>query len=409
MGLIVGLGTYGTIKLIGGGAALFTMIAGLQSLPDTAFRRKLSRLYRVGDICIKQPIKKKGKETGHRKIFPMTPLRNIQIYPDHLKATIILPDGMEPKMIWDHAFLFKQVFGEYVHLKQNTEKLFTLSVYPQDLDTFEYKEADVMALVQKIRVPVYAGLSRTGHVVYDMVDYPNLLIAGEPGSGKSVALRQIITTWLLHIPDLELYCVDLKRSEFHLFEDIAKQVVYDENGLGKIISKLMKAAKDRGDLLNKNKVSHVDDLPKEKRVPYIIVAIDEVAMLDSDEGKELLKEIAKLIAIGRALGIFFVMSMQRPDAKILDGKIKNCLTVRMAFRHTDITNSQISLGSGHTEAAEIKPNQKGRAALLLENVEYVQVPYLDLEEGRKILDKLKKTKTEEVQEAAQEDEEDDDL
>lgn len=400
MGFIA-LGTIGTIKVIGSAATLISCIAGLNSLPDTAFRRKLSRLYRTGDICVKKEIKKQGKPSGHRKIFPITPARSVQIFHDHIKATIILPDGLEPKEIWDRYFLFKQVFGEWAHLEQKTEKVFQLSVWPHDLRTFPYDLEKVLKLVKGMRVPVYVGMSRTGNVVYDMVDYPNLLIAGEPGSGKSVALRQILTTLLFHIKGLELYCADLKRTEFHLFEGIAKKVVYDEDGLRGIVGRMESEAKKRGNLLNRMGLAHVDDLPEKEAVPYIVIAIDEVAMLESKTGKALMQRVAKVIAVGRALGIYFIMSMQRPDKEVLNGRVKNCLTVRMAFRHTDITNSQISLGAGHGEAADIKPAQKGRTALLLDGVEFVQVPFLDLDAGKALLADMKRA------EEAPEEEEDD--
>lgn len=402
--MLVGLGTLGAIKVIGSAGALVASVVGLNSLPDTAFRRKLSRLYHTGDICVKKEIKKQGKATT-RKIFPSTPLRSVQIFHDHIKATIILPNGMDPKTITDHTFLFKQVFGEFAHLEQKTEKVFQLSVYPSDMGKFAYDAKKVLKLVSKMHVPVYAGMSRTGHVVYDMIESPHLLIAGETNGGKSVALRQILTTWILHIKNLEMYCADLKLSEFHVFHKIPNvKVVYDEDKLWSILCKVEREARKRGQLLNDHGVAHVKDVPKEHAVTTIIVAIDEVAMLDSKKGKACMQKISKVIAIGRALGIYFVMSMQRPDREVLNGKIKNCLTVRMAFRHVDIVNSQISLGQGRTQAAEIKLSQRGRAALLLDGIEFIQAPLLDIPECRELLAPFKQT----TSEPEPEDDDDDD-
>ena len=39
----------------------------------------------------------------------------------------------------------------------------------------------------------------------------------------------------------------------------------------------------------------------------------------------------KISAIGRALGVFLMLSMQRPDAKVLDGKLKLNMTVEWAL------------------------------------------------------------------------------
>lgn len=74
--------------------------------------------------------------------------------------------------------------------------------------------------------------------------------------------------------------------------------------------------------------------------------------------------IEEISTIGRALGVYLILSMQRPDADVLDGKLKNNLTVRMAFRHADEINSRITIGSG--EAAEIKQSEKGRMVLKLD-------------------------------------------
>lgn len=372
---------------------LSTIIAGCiighQSLPDTAFRRRLNRLYRVGDICIKRKSQRKG--AVERKIYPHTPAKAVWIYPDRIEAKIRLPDGMDPKMIWDHEFLFKQMFGEYAHLKQETDRLFTFTLYPFDLKQFKYNFEKIRPMLSGMMVPIYAGRTRTGEVFYDMADYPNLLIAGEPGGGKSVALRSILTTFLLEIGHLRLFCADMKRSEFHLFEGIAEEVVYDEDGLLPVLEGLVEEASARGDLLNKHKVAHVKDLPPADQVPVIILAIDEVALLEEKATFKLLK---KLAATGRALGIFLILSMQRPDRETLNSYIKNCLTVRMAFRHGDITNSQISLGPGHGEAADIKPSQKGRMALLLEGIEFAQMPLLELEPARILLQPIKDAKVE---------------
>ncbi|MGQ7173789.1 hypothetical protein ACUOCP_53900, partial [Escherichia sp. R-CC3] len=55
-------------------------------------------------------------------------------------------------------------------------------------------------------------------------------------------------------------------------------------------------------------------LNPDKQKPYILLAIDEVAMLQDE--KECMTTIEKISAVGRALGVFLMLSMQRPDAKV---------------------------------------------------------------------------------------------
>ena len=53
----------------------------------------------------------------------------------------------------------------------------------------------------------------------------------------------------------------------------------------------------------------------------------------------------KISAVGRALGVFLMLSMQRPDAKVLDGKLKLNMTVRMGLLLTAlIARSWVHLG-----------------------------------------------------------------
>ncbi|WP_245640065.1 FtsK/SpoIIIE domain-containing protein [Paenibacillus dakarensis] len=237
-----------------------------------------------------------------------------------------------------------------------------------------------------MRLPVYVGKSRTGDVAYDMVDHPHLLIAGETGSGKSVALRSILTSLIRQVgAKLELYCADLKRSEFHVFRGVAREVVTDVSGLERIVLRLQREMRHRGDLMDAEEVAHIDDLPADKRPPYIVLAIDEVALLKRE--KDVMDGVEEISTIGRALGVFLVLAMQRPDAGVLDGRLKNNLTVRMAFRHSDAINSRITIGSD--EAARILDRDKGRMVFKLNGCEYVQGPHLTLAAARTLLNPYK--------------------
>lgn len=100
---------------------------------------------------------------------------------------------------------------------------------------------------------------------------------------------------------------------------------------------LQKEMQQRGDLLDQHEVSHISDL--QKPPPFIVLCIDEVALLQKE--KALMELVEEVSAIGRALGVFLILSMQRPDRKVLDGKLKNNLTVRMGFRCADLINSRI--------------------------------------------------------------------
>lgn len=156
-----------------------------------------------------------------------------------------------------------------------------------------------------------------------MVEEPHLLIAGEPGSGKSVLLRSILTTLIFNksAEELKLYLFDLKNSEFFIFKRLPHVVenTRDPDRIKKRFVELVQEANKRGDLLEKHEVPHINKLPKEIRPPFIVVCIDEFSLLVDE--KKVLTAIQNLAAIGRALGIFIILSTQRPDKESVNQKL----------------------------------------------------------------------------------------
>ncbi|MBB3132149.1 S-DNA-T family DNA segregation ATPase FtsK/SpoIIIE [Paenibacillus rhizosphaerae] len=367
-------------KLAGAGGSGAAAWLVWRSMPEQVFRRKLMYLFRFGNLYYKI-IGYKGREL---RSYPI--IKRVSSYLDRTEAAFVLPVGIDPARINENEWLFRQVFGAGAELSMSEDaKTFVLSVYSTSVAPFEYDAAEVDECIPGLNLPIYVGRSRSGDVVYDMVEHPHLLIAGETGSGKSVALRSVLTTLIRRVPELELYCADMKRSEFHLFRGIAQEVVMDAAGLQRIVLKLRRQMRERGDLLDRYEVAHVNDLPAWDRPPYIILAVDEVALLKKKA--DIMEGIEEIATIGRALGVFLILSMQRPDADVLDGKLKNNLTVRMAFRHADEINSRITIGTG--EAAAIKQSEKGRLVLKLDGCRYVQGPHLELSAAREMLEPYK--------------------
>lgn len=407
--LTISAGAVAAIKATGVFASGYVAWMAWRTMPEPAIKRKMLQLFKDGDLCHKR----KGYKGKEIRMYPL--IHRVGIYQDCIQCVFTLPDGLDPAEIKRHDWLFRQVFGEHIELA-GTSKTFTLNAYTFDAKHFEYDLEMVKKAVGKLQLPIYVGRSRKGDVAYDMAEHPHLLIAGETGSGKSVQLRSILTTLIKTSGDrLQLYCADLKRSEFHLFRDIAESVDIETAQLHKTLLRIKKEFRRRGNLLDKAGLANIDDLPAGERPSYIVLAIDEVALLKKE--KDIMEIIEEISAIGRALGVFLILSLQRPDADILDGKLKNNLTVRMAFRHSDEINSRITLGSG--EAAEIKQSQKGRMAFKLDGIKYVQAPYLDLPRAKALLEPYKrppippKSKAEEMVEkyndALQEVEEVDDI
>ncbi|BAU28140.1 S-DNA-T family DNA segregation ATPase FtsK/SpoIIIE [Aneurinibacillus soli] len=306
-----------------------------QSMPNTKARRSLKRIFDEGEIY-------RERENG-RKIYPQ--IRAIQY--DNKGITIVfnIVFGINPDDVYKAEWLFKQEFGQHVFI-EHTGKHFTVKAYYKGIQTFAYDFDEILPHLSDMKLPIVIGKDQEGYwLIVDMIDNPHLLICGETGSGKSTEIRQIITTWIKHLsPEkLHLYLCDLKGSEFHLFENIehvqASLYENDEGKLLKLLIKIEKEIKRRGQLLRQHGKVHIDDLPEQ--VPYIVVCVDEVALLR--DNKAIMEKIENIAIVGRSNGVFLLLSMQRPDSTVLDGKLKQCLTVRICFRQPDDINYGIAL------------------------------------------------------------------
>ncbi|PGM07197.1 FtsK/SpoIIIE domain-containing protein [Bacillus thuringiensis] len=325
---------------------------------------------------------------GKVPIYPK--IHSVSSTKENVRYVFTIPNGLDPKTIEKQWFCFQQILGRNVAIEGDIKK-FVLNVFHSDagLQTFNYSYKKWQPLLKKHRLPVVVGRDQFGNmIVYDMVDSntPHLLIAGETGSGKSSMVRVVLSTLIqCTSPDkLHLYLGDLKNSEFHFLRRVkhVKEVCMEEIEMKIMLQKVWKEIRERRKLMEEYEVDHIDEYNKmnpDNQKPYILLAIDEVAMLQDE--KECMSTVEKISAVGRALGVFLMLSMQRPDAKVLDGKLKLNMTVRMGFKCTDTINSNImgTPGSEHLE-------QSGQMILKLNGLKKVQAPFLELSKAKQIVE-----------------------
>lgn len=325
---------------------------------------------------------------GKVPIFPK--IHEISSTQESVRYTFTIPNGLDPKTIEKKWFCFQQILGRNLAIEGDI-KWFVLNVFHSDagLKPYKYNFKQWQPLLKQHRLPVVVGRDQFGNmIVYDMVDSntPHLLIAGETGSGKSSMVRVVISTLIQHMsPDkLHLYLGDLKNSEFHFLRRVkhVKEVCMEEIEMKIMLQKVWKEIRERRELMEEYEVDHIDEYNKinpDKQKPYILLAIDEVAMLQDE--KECMSTVEKISAVGRALGVFLMLSMQRPDAKVLDGKLKLNMTVRMGFKCADTINSDI-MGTPGSERLE----QSGQMILKLNGLKKVQAPFLELSKAKQIVE-----------------------
>ncbi|AWO76392.1 DNA translocase FtsK [Geobacillus thermoleovorans] len=295
--------------------------------------------------------------------------------------------------------MFQQVFGQHVQL-EGDYKRFTLTIYHRGLpNELSYSFEKIKPHLEGLALPIVCGMDRYGqYIAYDAIQEPHLLIAGESGSGKSTQLRSILTTLIQYYDEdrLHIYCADLKMSEFHIFKRCrqVKSVCTTADQLKRMLRFIKSEMARRSQLLNEKEVAHINDLPESERPPIILVCIDELVIAKDD--KEIMNTLIQLVAIGRALNMIVILSMQRPSADILDTKIRANLTVRMGFRTADLMNARII---GTPGAEKISMEHRGRFLLKREGLMELQAPFLPLERAKKILEAYKAADQENVLQA----------
>lgn len=321
------------------------------------------------------------------KVFPN--VHSVRIGDDQTEYVFTLINGMDPKEVKKKEYVFQQVFGRNTEVKGDLKK-FVLTVHKNGLPKkVKYRYSEIYPLIKGLLLPIVCGKDRHGKwLVYDAVNNPNCLLFGQPGSGKSSMLHNILVTLIQYYTadELHLYLGDLKMSEFGIYEgvDHVKSLCFQANELGPALEYLKKKElKKRGELLKKYRVRHISKVPKSERPPFIVVCVDEFVMIKDDE---IMTNLLQIASLGRACGIFVILSMQRPSHTILNTDVRAVLSVRMGFRTVDLRNAMI----GETPGSEkISLDTPGRFLLRLDDLIELQAPHVTEDIAEKILKKYK--------------------
>lgn len=305
-----------------------------------------------------------------------------------------LPNGIDPKLLKKKFYVFQQVFGENVQIDGDI-KVFKLLVKQTALiDPVDYDFEKIMEVIKKeeLIVPIVCGRDIKGNLrVYDATNSPNLLIYGEPGSGKSSILHVILTTLMQNYPptQIEFYLADLKMCELNLYEGVkhVKSVSYLTEEIAIMLAHIKTEMTKRGQLLKSNKVRHINKLPEGQKPPYIVLCIDEFVMIKDDN---VMTDLLQIASLGRAYGIYLILSMQRPSHKILSTDVRGLLSVRMGFRTVDKRNAMI----GETLGSETIPKKgyEGTFFWKMDDLEQIRSPYLNEEQTETIIEPYKSEK-----------------
>jgi DNA segregation ATPase FtsK/SpoIIIE, S-DNA-T family len=202
--------------------------------------------------------------------------------------------------------------------------------------------------------PVHIGIDETGTPVHLNLGERNVLIGGESGGGKSVALQLLVAHAALAC-DCQPVLFDGKLVELGLWRECAARFV-DHSSIDDAIDTnrwLQTQINDRAEWLLAQKKRKIT---RDMGVQFYLVAIDEYAYFSTvikgtkaqrSEFEDTSRDIA---ARGRFVGIIPILATQRPSHQVIDPSLRDLFGYRWAFRCSTSASSDCILGQGWATA-----------------------------------------------------------
>jgi S-DNA-T family DNA segregation ATPase FtsK/SpoIIIE len=224
--------------------------------------------------------------------------------------------------------------------------------------------------VSKFKLPLFVGKDVEGRpLAYDLATMPHLLIAGSTGTGKSVCLNTIIVSLLLtRRPDeCRMILIDPKKvelSDYAQIPHLMTPVVKEDKKADAILAWAVEKMEERYEWLHRARVRNIasyNELPFTeiarrvnpdsedelkaipRKMPYIVIVIDEVGDLMMKMKKEIEGNIILLAQKSRAAGIHLILATQKPTVDVVTGLIKSNMPARICFRVTNRSDSAVVL------------------------------------------------------------------
>ena len=228
----------------------------------------------------------------------------------------------------------------------------------------------------KMQIPLFLGKDSSGEaLISDLTEMPHLLIAGTTGSGKSVCINSIITGILLtkRPNEVKLILIDPKMVEmttFNVVPHLMSPIVTETKRASQILEWATVKMDERYALLAEARVKNIAEYNKlgaeeiierfnpssddeeakiPKKLPYIVIVIDELADLMMTAAKEIEAYIVRLAQKSRAVGVHIILATQRPQATVVTGLIKSNMPARIGFRVAARMDSRIILDQNGAE------------------------------------------------------------
>lgn len=251
---------------------------------------------------------------------------------------------------------FENALKNEVEIVNENYRYFIKLVEPKIIPTLV--PFDFYEIKNKSKLKVAVAKGSDGLIFLDFMKVPHTLIAGATGWGKSIFTKNLILQIINNFPSTEFELFDFKAGiELGDFKDLkqTKSFIIRPHEAEKEINRIYGEIEDRfatitatnsKDWITFNQKNH------EKMIPKFVV-MEEFTILLA-HSNDISVTLTKCLAIARAVGVFFIFTSQRFDAKIIDSRIKANIDNRICFHTADGTNSKVILDVTGAEKLKVK-------------------------------------------------------
>lgn len=212
----------------------------------------------------------------------------------------------------------------------------------------------------KLKLPFSLWKDVSGDlVVWDLTKMPHLLVAWQTASWKSVWMNGFLISLLYKYSptDLKFIMIDPKMVELsvynwvpHLLTPVITNPDKASNALKWCVAEMLRRYDLQREVVARNVEEYNDKVDKDKRLPYIVIVIDELAdLMMSWNKKEVENSIARIAQMARAVWMHLIVATQRPSVDVITGLIKANIPSRIAFTVASQIDSRTVIDKGWAE------------------------------------------------------------
>lgn len=235
-----------------------------------------------------------------------------------------------------------------------------------------YMKLDPLYEMSVDKYKMAIGTYHKGLLMWNYAEYPHILVLGETGQGKSVFIRYLLKE--IFYAGFDVWCVDGKKIDYSKVKTIFKEYCANDTDKTNIIYTLEKFKNEMQLRYDSMVERGIYNYSEDESLYPVFLLIDEyltiIETADKKEQTAIKKLASEIIWLGRAAGYFLIMTMQRADAKYIDGAIRDNFACRVIVGKASKESYSMIFDR------KLKGFEKGRAWVQINNeLQIISIPF----------------------------------